>query len=253
MRRLVFALVASAFAISLTLFAGQDAGTRFAVAIERGDADAVKALLDEGVPVDTPIDYGEHKITPLMKAAWEGDVAIIEMLIAAGANVNAAASDTGETALLNAVTREHSDVVAILLKHKPDVSVKNAFGFNALTSAVAAGNQEIAAMLLDAGAKIDDGAHGMPPLQFAASGGKVDMIRFLVKRGADVNYGVKSGGQTALLYAIFGGHIDAVKALIELKASVNSKTKDGETPLTAAGKGDQTDIIAILKAAGAKR
>jgi ankyrin repeat protein len=252
MRRLVFALLASAFVISLPLSAEQDAGTRFAVAIERRDADAVKALLDEGAAVDTLIDYGENKVTPLMKAAWEGDVTIVEMLLAAGANVNAAVSQTGETALQNAVTREHSDIVAVLLKHKADVSVKNTYGFNAFTSAVAANNQEIAAMLLDAGAKIDDGAHGMPPLQFAASGGKVEMIRFLVKRGADVNYGVKTKGQTALLYAIFGGHIEAVKTLIELKANVNAKTKNGDTPLTAAARGDQEDIIAILKAAGAK-
>ena len=186
MRRLAFAVLASAFAISLPLFAEQEAGTRFAVAIERNDAEAVKALLDEGVPVDTFIDYGEHKITPLMKAAWEGDATIVEMLLAAGA-------------------------------------------------------------------KIEDGAHGMPPLQFAASAGKVDMIRFLVKRGANVNYGVKAGGQTALLYAIYGGHVDAVKALIELKADVNAKTKDGDTPLSAAKKGDQEELIAILKAAGAKK
>lgn len=253
MRRLAFAVLASAFAISLPLFAEQDAGTRFAVAIERNDAEAVKALLDEGVPVDTFIDYGEHKITPLMKAAWEGDAAIVEMLLAAGAKIDATATDTGETALLNAVTRDHSEVIALLLKNKADVNVKNAFGFNALTSAVAAGNQETAALLLDAGAKIEDGAHGMPPLQFAASAGKVDMIRFLVKRGANVNYGVKAGGQTALLYAIYGGHVDAVKALIELKADVNAKTKDGDTPLSAAKKGDQEELIAILKAAGAKK
>jgi ankyrin repeat protein len=253
MRRLVFAILACAFAISLSLYAEQDAGTRFAVAIEKHDAEAVKALLDEGVPVDTFIDYGEHKITPLMKAAWDGDAAIVEMLLAAGAKIDATATDTGETALLNAVTRDHGDVIALLLKNKPDVSVKNAYGFNALTSAVAAGNQETAGLLLDAGAKIDDGAHGMPPLQFAASAGKVDMIRFLVKRGANVNYGVKDGGQTALLYAIFGGHVDAVKALIELKANVNAKTKDGDTPLSAARKGDQEELIAILKAAGAKK
>src|SRR5216117_424183 len=78
--------------------------------------------------------------------------------------------------------------------------------FNAFTSAVAAGKQEIAGLLLAAGAKVEDGASGLTPLQFAASSGSVDMIRFLVKSGANVNRGAKSGQQTALLSAIYGAH-----------------------------------------------
>ena len=126
-------------------------------------------------------------------------------------------------------------------------------GWPTITSAVAAGKQDIAGMLLDAGAKPDEGASGLTPLQFAASAGNVEMIRFLVKRGANVNYGAKTGGQTALLSAIYGAHPEAVEALIELKADVNSKTKDGDTPLKAAMKGDQEDMVKILKAAGAKQ
>ena len=45
----------------------------------------------------------------------------------------------------------------------------------------------------------------------------------------------------------------AVQALVELKADVNAKTKDGDSPLKAAMKGDQDDIVKILKAAGAKK
>src|SRR5439155_9517459 len=125
--------------------------------------------------------------------------------------------------------------------------------FNAFTSAVAAGKEDIAALLLDAGARIEEGASGLTPLQFAASAGNVDMIRFLAKRGANVNHGAKSGEQTALLSAIYSAHPEAVQALIDLKADVNAKTKDGTTPLKAAQKGDQDDIIKILKAAGAKK
>lgn len=250
MRQLSIVLLA---ALALPLFAEQDPGTRFAVAIEDHDADAVKALLESGLSTETPIDYGEHKITPLLKAAWDGDADIVKLLLDAGAKINARATDTGETALMNAVSREHLEIVAMLLKAGADVAPKNRFDFNAFTMAVAAGKQEIAGMLLDGGAKIEEGASGLTPLQFAASAGNVEMIRFLVGRGADVNRGVKSGGQTALLSAIYGAHPEAVQALIELKANVNAKTKDGDTPLKAAMKGDQEDIVKLLKAAGAKQ
>src|ERR1043165_2907467 len=99
----------------LTLSADQDAGTKFAVAIERHDVDAVKALLQSGLSTETTIDYGEHKITPLIKAAWEGDGEIVEALLAAGAKINAQASDTGETALINAVSNKFTPLAKYLL------------------------------------------------------------------------------------------------------------------------------------------
>jgi ankyrin repeat protein len=249
MRRLVSVLLF----LSLPLFA-DDAGTKFAVAIEDGDLDAVTALIEEdGAAVDTPIVYGEHSITPLLKASWDGDLPIVQYLIGKGANVNARAGDTKETPLINAVTRGHVDVVKALLEARADVTLRNRFDFNPFTSAVAAGNQEIAALLLDAGAKIGDGASGLTPLAFAVSSGNIEMIRFLAARGADVNQGAKSGGQTALISAIYGAQIEAVKTLIELKADVNAKMKDGTTPLKLAKKGDQTEIVALLEAAGAKQ
>lgn len=107
-------------------------------------------------------------------------------------------------------------------------------------------------MLLDAGAKVGDGMSGLTPLAFAVSSGNIEMIRFLVERGADVNQGAKSGEQTALISAIVGAQVEAVKTLIELKANVNTKMKDGTTPLKMARKGDQEDIVALLVAAGAK-
>jgi ankyrin repeat protein len=244
--------------LSLPLVAAADdersAGTRFAVAIEDGDLDAVKALIeDEAASVDTPIDYGEHSITPLLKASWDGDLPIVQYLISKRANINARAGDTKETALMNAVTRGHVEIVKALLAAKAEVAPRNRFDFNAFTSAVAAGNQEIAGLLLDAGAKINDGMSGLTPLAFAVSSGNIDMMRFLAAHGADVNYGAKTGDQTALISAIIGAQIEAVKTLIELKADVNAKMKDGTTPLKLARKGDQEEIIALLEAAGAKK
>jgi ankyrin repeat protein len=242
------------FSLPLVADDTRSVGTKFAVAIEDGDLDAVQALIDDdGAAVDTPIEYGEHSITPLLKASWDGDLPIVEYLIGKGANVNARATDTKETALMNAVTRGHTEVVKALLAAKPDVSLRNSFDFNAFTTAVAAGNQEISGMLLDAGAKVGDGASGLTPLAFAVSSGNTEMMRFLVEHGADVNQGAKSGEQTALISAILGAQVESVKTLIELKADVNTKMKDGTTPLKLARKGDQEEMVALLVAAGAKQ
>jgi ankyrin repeat protein len=256
MRRAITVLLALAV-LSSPLLAEetQSLGTRFAVAIEDGDLDAIKALVEEeGAAVDTPIQYGEKSaITPLIKASWDGDLPIVQYLLSKGANVNARDTEGKGTALLNAVTRQHTQVVKALLAAKADITLRNDFDFNAFTMAVAAGDREISGLLLDAGAKPDDGASGLTPLAFAVSTGNVEMIRFLVSRGADVNHGAKTGGQTALISAILGAQVESVKALIELKANVNAAMKDGTTPLKLARKGDQEEIAALLVAAGAKK
>jgi ankyrin repeat protein len=78
------------------------------------------------------------------------------------------------------------------------------------------------------------------------------MVKWLAGKGGNVNAGVKEGGQTALNLAILNADAEMVKTLIDLKANVNYKDASGTTPLMAAQKGDQDDIVAILKAAGAK-
>src|SRR4051794_20670364 len=122
MRQLSIILFA---AIALPLLADQDAGTKFAVAIEKGDAEEVKALLDSGLSTETSIDYGEHKITPLAKAAWDGEAEIVTLLLEKGAKIDARASDTGETALINAVSRGHLEIIKLLLAAHADVAPKN--------------------------------------------------------------------------------------------------------------------------------
>lgn len=253
MRRVMFVLLTVVvFSVSVVGDDSRDLGTRFAVAIERGDLDAIKTLIeDEGAAVDTPIDYGDHSITPLIKASWQGDLPIVEYLLAKNAAVDAVDTDSQQTALMNAVTRGHASIVKALLEAKADVSLRNKFDFTPLTTAAGAGNQEIVGLLIDAGAKVNDETSGLSALAFPVSIGDTEMMRFLVERGADVNQ-ASAIGQTALISAIYAAQIAAVKTLIELGANVNAKMKDGTTPLKLAQKGDQEEIIALLEAAGAK-
>ena len=226
-------------------------GDRFAIAIESGDLDTIKGLVEGGAKADTLIEYGEHKITPLMKACWDGELEIATYLIDSGADVNAA-DESGSTPMFEAVKRNRPEFVQLLIDRGAKVNVKDIRQFTPLTTAAAAGAEEISRILVKAGADLKAETYGLTPLMFAVVSRKIPMVKLLVELGAPVDQVSSMSGQTALFSAIYAGNAEMVQAMIDLKANVNFRTKDGDTPVKAAQKGDQTDIIDLLKAAGAK-
>src|SRR5919199_3920468 len=86
----------------------------------------------------------------LMRAVDEGDVARVRVLLAAGADPNAAA-EYGETALMRAVSKGDLEVVEVLLDAGGDVHAKSENGFTPLFMAVFFGHVAIARALLARG------------------------------------------------------------------------------------------------------
>jgi ankyrin repeat protein len=85
----------------------------------------------------------------------------------------------------------------------------------------------------------------------ASSRGHTEVVKFLIKEGADVNT-KDIFGNTALTLASLGGYIEVVKLLLEAGADVNAKDKLGYTALTLARINGRTEIIKLLKQHGAK-
>jgi hypothetical protein len=89
---------------------------------------------------------------------------------------------------------------------------------------------------------------GLTPLQVAASFGKSDIVKYLVREGAKVDL-VDEKGNSALLNAVYHDHPDTVKVLADLGANVNIQNKKGDTPLLmAAYYGFDDEFPTLLKA-----
>ena len=87
---------------------------------------------------------------------------------------------------------------------------------------------------------------------------KRKIVQFLVASGAYVN-AVVIGDDTPLIRAAWNGHLDVVKYLIESGADVNKTVRDGyhlrsekRNPLKMAKRGQHTEVIDYLIHKGAK-
>ncbi len=111
-------------------------------ALNNGNVDDVKKLIEEGVNVNLLRDG----ITPLMIAASKGHTAVAEVIIQAGVNINER-SDNGDTALHMAAEQTGTDVVELLLHSGIDSEAKNKFRKTALQRAEEKGNHDIARVI----------------------------------------------------------------------------------------------------------
>lgn len=81
-------------------------------AVRAGDVAAVRALLDQGVPVDTKFRYDR---TALSFAADRGQIEMVKLLLERGADVDARDTFYKSTAVARAAYKGHAEVVKLML------------------------------------------------------------------------------------------------------------------------------------------
>lgn len=106
----------------------------------RGDIETVNLLLEAGA------EFDHDGWTPLIYAAFEGHLELVERFLALGANVNALAPN-GSNALMFAARNGHVPVVLRLLKTDIDLEQQNDRGFTAETFALSNKNTDIADLI----------------------------------------------------------------------------------------------------------
>lgn len=98
---------------------------------------------------------------------------------------------------------------------------------------------------------IDDGEEAnLTPLMTAAGKGKLEIAKFLLDSGANVNNRCIYNGMTALDTAAYAGHPEMVKLLVERGAVINWEKFD-YTPLIIATEEGHEEIVEFLLESGA--
>ena len=169
--------------------------------------------------------------SPVADAAERGDLEAVRALLRQGADANTAQSD-GMTALHWVATRNDLDIARTLLYAGATVRATTRLGgYTPLHLASRAGNAEVAAALLEAGADPNAfTATGATALHFAADADAAGVLAALVAHGGDVNVRDGFSERTPLMFAAVRGADAAARALLEAGAdpSLVTALKDYE-------------------------
>jgi len=217
------------------------------------DADKMKVLIDRGANVNA---RSETKYTALMVAAQYGihSTPAIRLLLAHGAD----ASQSQGRPLFNAdplflaAYGGNAEVLPDLLKAgaslNGEMTLIGTSNSDAISGAVRHGYLDVAETLVTLGAPVDRTDARITPLVKAVLGDQVEMARFLISKGADVNH-VDGNGMTPLLYAasIDFGSSAMIDMLLQAGARTDMMTKQGKTALELARQYKHTHLIPSLE------
>ncbi|CAF3681618.1 unnamed protein product [Rotaria sordida] len=257
-----------------------------------------------------PNHQNQSGISALMLAAEQGYFECVKLLVQAGADLELAPSGPlaltmnlcGQTPLFCAAKEGRTDIVKYLLDRGANPRVQNHYGVSTLWIPSQKGMLQVVELLLDAGAEThiapfgnladELNITGWTPLYAAMKSRKFDVVKLLLKRGADSNAVTKLGstpfllaseicdldvieacveadadldfapsgpdadnlnitGQTALFMATLKDRVDVVKFLIEKRAQVNVQNRYGVSPLLLCAESGNQELVQALIEAGA--
>ncbi len=217
-----------------------------------------------------------------------GNLVLVQRHLDNGVDVNAKHSEDGKTALIKAAENGHLEVVRILINNGANINTQDINFNTALSFALENGHTKVADLLKEYGAKEHEAKgitiqniipllsaregqeniidiknllqtgninakndRGWTALIMASYYGYIEIVRALILAGADVN-AKATANTTALIFTSLRGHTDVVETLISAGADVNAQSSIGWIALISASSNGHTEIVNLLKAAGAR-
>ena len=197
-------------------------------AVETGNVQMVRELLARGAdPNSKDLRFDE---TALMYAGSNGRAEVVKLLLEKGADVNMNASVGGAAC------------VKLLLEHGANVNAGNGV---ILVGGASLEKPDVLLLLLDKGVVLDPKASYEPALMRAANNARIENVRLLLDKGADVN--ARDGyNRTALMKVAERGWLEIARLFTERGADINVKTNYNETALMATTEIGSIEVARLL-------
>lgn len=220
-------------------------------AVENGHKDIVKLFIDQGISADscdahkaTPLHYVAR--APIDSFTRENHQELVHILVNGGANIDAV--DSGRrTPLLHAAQNRYKHMVDLLIKLGADLECCDEDQWTVLHHVCYKRWMGTVRTILEGKSDIDINARtseGYPPVIISAKRRDKETVKLLIEYGAQIH--LDSCKKTLLNYACKEGWLELVKFLLSKGFDVNTKDSRGRTPLIMATHFSDSSVVDFL-------
>ena len=211
-------------------------------AANNNHAAVVEVLIDAGADIEAKDDATGSSVLHLSRG-----LDVVKLLVKAGAEVRVT-DDNGSTCLAGASARGEAETVRYLVG-LPEVDMNHSSnkGYTSLHRAVLRKHSDVVKVLIDAGADVEAKTdNGCAPLHRACMVGNPEIVQMLVEAGADVCE-MDDKSDRCLSVAARYGHTETVRYLVGLpEVDVNHRNLLGHTALDRARVEQHADVVQVL-------
>jgi len=202
-------------------------------------------------------DADEVQLSPLHAAVEADDLARVQALVDAGANIEEREEGTGnknsrQTPLFRAAEKGNVAMARYLVERGADKEASDSNGWTPLLAATAGGHIDVVRMLTEHGANKEGVGH-LSPLSLASARGYVALAEYLLEQGCDVDKANDTRGWTALHWAALNNRLEIVQLLMRFGANLDVRTRGGQTAADLATQYGHHDIANAIRAEEIRR
>ncbi|MFI3242739.1 MAG: ankyrin repeat domain-containing protein [Akkermansia sp.] len=217
-----------------------------------GCLELVDYYFKKGLPDDVHDVNGR---TPFMQSCYCAQLPVMRYFLDHGADPNVLTSDPYKSTMpilcVDAKGKHRIEAIEMLLAAGADIEAGNVYGETVLMYASARNNIPMMEMLLNRGAVLNDSSRPNNPITCTFSWNAMDAVRYLIKRGLDVNC-LNARLIAPMHYAAIWGNEQALNALLDAGADIEIKDAMNFTPLICAAYMQQTQAVRLLLLRGAE-